>query len=144
MQMKTNKELLSSLLKTTQMGQLGIRSVLDTTLGQSLRQELTEQLRAYDTIETEAHTLATARGWEVEELDPGMELLARMMVKTRLHGGGTDSKVAAMVIQGNTKGMIKGLKNLHHSNLTDQQIRTLTQKLLDCETANIQNMQRFL
>lgn len=144
MQMKTNKELLSSLLKTTQMGQLGIRSVLDTTLGQSLRQELTEQLRAYDTIETEAHTLATARGWEVEELDPGMELLARMMVKTRLHGGGTDSKVAGMVIQGNTKGMIQGLKNLHHSNLTDQQIRTLTQKLLDCETANIQNMQRFL
>ena len=103
MQMKTNKELLSSLLKTTQMGQLGIRSVLDTTLGQSLRQELTQQLQEYDTIETEAHTIATARGWEVEELDPGMRMLAQMMVKTRLHGGGTDSKVAGMVIQGNTK-----------------------------------------
>ena len=30
--MKTSQELLSSVLKTTQMGQVGIRSVLDTTL----------------------------------------------------------------------------------------------------------------
>lgn len=144
MQMKTNKELLSSLLKTTQMGQLGIRSVLDATLSPCLRQELTKQLHEYDTIETEAHTIATSRGWEVEELDPGAQMLARMMVKARLHGGGTNSKVADMVIQGNTKGMIKGLKNLHHSNLTDQQIHILSQKLLDCETANIQRLQPFL
>ena len=29
--MKTSQEILSSVLKTTQMGQVGIRSVLDTT-----------------------------------------------------------------------------------------------------------------
>ena len=43
--MKNNKELLSSVLKTTQMGQVGIRSVLDTTMRPGLRKALESQLR---------------------------------------------------------------------------------------------------
>ena len=43
--MKTSQELLSSVLKTTQMGQVGIRSVLDTTLNPELRQALVQQLK---------------------------------------------------------------------------------------------------
>ena len=48
--MKTSQELLSSILKTTQMGQTGIRSVLDTTLEPELRRALTQQLKEYDGI----------------------------------------------------------------------------------------------
>ena len=48
--MKTSQEILSSVLKTTQMGQVGIRSVLDTTLNPELRQELVQQLMEYDGI----------------------------------------------------------------------------------------------
>ena len=40
--MKTSQEILSSVLKTTQMGQVGIRSVLDTTLNPELRQALVQ------------------------------------------------------------------------------------------------------
>ena len=38
--MKSSKEILSSLLKTTQMGQVGIRSVLDTSMRPGLRKAL--------------------------------------------------------------------------------------------------------
>ena len=38
--MKNSKQILSSLLKTTQMGQIGIRSVLDTSMRPSLRKAL--------------------------------------------------------------------------------------------------------
>ena len=37
---KNSKQILSSLLKTTQMGQIGIRSVLDTSMRPSLRKAL--------------------------------------------------------------------------------------------------------
>ena len=63
--MKTSQEILSSVLKTTQMGQVGIRSVLDTTLNPELRQALVQQLKEYDGIETEAHNIASQRGWEL-------------------------------------------------------------------------------
>ncbi len=142
--MKNSKEILSSLLKTTQMGQVGIRSVLDTCMRPGLRNALESQLREYDSIETEAHSIATQRGWELPELDPGVRFMADMMTRMRLNGKNTDSKIAGMMIQGNTRGMIKGLKNVHQYPSEDLQVQILSQKLLDCENANIRQMQRFL
>ena len=142
--MKTGKEVLSSALKTTQMGQIGIRSVLDTTKKPQLRQALEDQLKEYDSIETEAHTIAFQRGWEVPELDPAVRFMADRVTRMKLMGRNSDSRIAAMMIQGNTRGMIKGLKNVHHMKQPDQRVQTLTQKLLDCETANIRQMQQFL
>ena len=136
--------MLSSALKTTQMGQIGIRSVLDTTMKPQLRQALEDQLKEYDSIETEAHTIAFQRGWEVPELDPAVRFMADRVTRMKLMGKRSDSRIAAMMIQGNTRGMIKGLKNVHHMKQPDQRVETLTQKLLDCETANIRQMQQFL
>ena len=142
--MKTNKEILSSILKTTQMGQIGIRSVLDSSMRPGLRKALESQLQEYDSIETEAHAIAAQRGWEVSELDPGIRFMTDMMTRAKLSYGNADSKIAGMMIQGNTRGMIKGLKNIHQWGGQDGQINTLSQKLLDCETANIRQMQSFL
>ena len=142
--MKTGKEVLSSALKTTQMGQIGIRSVLDTTMKPQLRQALEDQLKEYDAIEREANAIAAQRGWELKDLDPMAKLMSKMYTRTNLTFGNVDSKVAAMMIQGNTRGIIKGLKNLHHCKDTDSRINTVSQKLLDCEAANIKQMQGFL
>lgn len=142
--MKSSKEILSSVLKTTQMGQVGIRSVLDTSMRPGLRKALESQLREYDSIESEAHVIASQRGWELRELDPAVRFMADRMTRMKLHRSNSDSKIADMMIQGNTKGMIKGLKNLHQFPGTDDQISILSQKLLDCENANIRQMQTFL
>ena len=142
--MKSNKEILSSIIKTAQMGQIGIRSVLDTAMRPGLRNALMDQLEEYDSIETEAHTIATQRGWEIKEIDPAVRFLADRMTRMKLTGRNTDSKIAGMMIQGNTKGMITGLKNIHQFDKNDQRITILSQKLLDCETANIRQMQSFL
>lgn len=142
--MKNSKEILSSVLKTTQMGQVGIRSVLDTSMRPGLRKALESQLREYDSIETEAHSIATQRGWELQELDPAVRFMTDMMTRMKLNGRNTDSKIAGMMIQGNTKGMITGLKNIHQFANQDEQIHILSQKLLDCENANIRQMQGYL
>lgn len=142
--MKNNKEILTSLLKTAQMGQVGIRSVLDVGMEADLRKALESQLREYDAIETEAHSLASQRGWELKELDPAVRFMADMMTRARLTGKNVDSKIAGMMIQGNTRGVIKGLKNIHQYTGQDIPVRVLSQKLLDCETANIRQMEPFL
>ena len=142
--MKQNQEVLSTLLKTIQIGQTDIRSVLDTTMRSSLRNALKDQLQEYDSIETEAYTLALQRGWDLVELDPGRRFLRDRMNRMKLNSRNTDSRIADILIQGNTKGMIRGLKNLHQFEGLDHQIRILSQKLLDCETAHIRQMQGFL
>jgi len=142
--MKNSKEILTSILKTTQMGQIGIRSVLDTSMEPGLRKALESQLHEYDSIETETHQIATQRGWELDEVDPAVRMMTDMMVRMKLNGRNSDSKIAGMMINGNTKGMIKGLKNIHQYAGQDEQVDILSQKLLDCETANIRQMQGFL
>ena len=99
--MKENQKMLSSILKTTQMGQIGIRSVLKAQMGPGLRGALESQLREYDAMEAQAHALAAQRGWELPELDPALRFMADMMTKTKLAYGNTDSKIAGMMIQGN-------------------------------------------
>ena len=142
--MKNSKQLLSSLLKTTQMGQIGIRSVLDTSMRPSLRKALESQLAEYDAIETEAHSIASQRGWELAELDPAVRAMSNMMTRMKLTGHNADSKIADMMIQGNTNGMVKGLKDIHQFAQQDGPVCALSQKLLDTETANIRQMQNFL
>ena len=142
--MKNGKEILSSLLKTTQMGQLGIRSCLNTSMRPGLRKALESQLREYDAIESEAHAIASQRGWEVEELDPALRLMTDAMTRMKLSRGNCDSRIADMMIQGNTRGMVKGLKDIHQFAQQDEQVSSLSQKLLDTQTANIRQMQGYL
>lgn len=142
--MKGSKDILSSILKTTQMGQTGIRCVLKLPLRSTLRTALKEQLEEFDSIEQEAQSIASSRGWTLEELDPTVKSMAKMVTRTRLSFGNINSKVAAMMIQGNTRGIIKGYKNIHQLYESDERVSTLTQKLLDCESANVKQMQGFL
>ena len=74
--MKSSQQILSSLLKTAQMGQTGIRSVLDASMRPGLRKALESQLREYDDIEQEAHAIASQRGWELRELDPAVKMMS--------------------------------------------------------------------
>ena len=142
--MKDSKDLLGSIIKTTQMGQIGIRSVLNAPLQTNLKQTLQNQLKEYDSIEREALELASYRGWNLEQLDPMIKHMTKIMTKMRLSYGNTNSKAAAMMIQGNTRGLIKGYKNLNQLVPSDERIIVLGQKLLDCEKANIRQMQGFL
>ena len=142
--MKDSKDILSSIIKTTQMGQIGIRSVLNMPLKANLKDALRSQLHEYDSIEREALSLANSRGWSTEQLDPMIKHMTNMMTRTRLSFGNASSKAAAMMIQGNTKGIIKGYKNLKQLAVSDERVRILSRKLLDCEEENIRQMQGFL
>ena len=142
--MKGSKDILSSILKTTQMGQIGIRSILKTPLRTGLRTELTSQLKEYDAIEQEAHGIAQTRGWTLKELDPAIKGMTNMMTRSRLSFGNANSKAAAMMIQGNTRGIIKGFKNLNQFPPSDQRVANLAQKLIDFEETNNRQLQGFL
>ena len=142
--MKGSKEILSSILKTTQMGQIGIRSVQDYAVRTQVKSALESQKQEYDAIETQAHKIAKERGWQLRELNPGVRNMAEMMTRARLQGRNKDAKIAALMVQGNTRGVIKGLKNLHRYHGRDPQISQLAQRLLDHENANIRQMEDFL
>lgn len=109
-----------------------------------LRKALQSQLREYNSIESEAYALATQRGWELREIQPGKKMILEIRTGMKIRHGNPDSKIADMMIQDNTQGMIQLLKNLHQFQQQDSQVSALSQRLLDCETANIRQLQTFL
>jgi len=142
--MNESKQVLDGLISTVQMGQLGIRAVMDYAVRVELKNALQSQLAEYDKVETQAHELAEARNWELKEVNPAIRSMAAWMSKMRLSFGRPDSKIAAMMIQGNTRGMILGLKDLHAAKRLDESVKNLGKHLLDLEEANIRQMQGFL
>ena len=126
------------------MGQIGIRSILKMPLRADLRTELNSQLKEYDSIEQEAHGIALSRGWELKELNPAIKGMTNMMTRSQLSFGDMDSKAAAMMIRGNTRGVIKGYKNMNQFAETDKQVSDLAYKLIDFEQVNNHQLQGFL
>ena len=142
--MKDSKDILSSLLKTTQMGQVGIRSVEGAANGEQLKKALKDQLNEYNKIEQETYALAAKRGWTLSELNPMARTMADMASRGKLMYNKNDSRIAEMMVQGNTRGVIKSLKNLHRYHQNDGHVTAMAQKLLDCENKNIKQMEGFL
>lgn len=56
----------------------------------------------------------------------------------------SDSKIAEMVMKGNNMGITKGLKHLHDYEGDDPKVRTLAERLLSTEQANVEQMKPFL
>ncbi len=139
-----SKKMLTSVLHTVQMGQSGINSVKNYAIRPALKQELQNQKQAYDAMETAARALAQERNWELKDISPSILKMSDLMARMRLVGGERDSKIAGMLIQGNTRGMILGMKNLRKGKKTDADVQALTQKLVAQEKASIKSSQPFL
>jgi hypothetical protein len=142
--MKSNREILTSMLHTVQMGQTGIRCIMDNAVKTDLKAELKDQLREYDMLEKETLQVANTMGLELKNLHPALETMSNVMSKMQLIGGDADSKIAGMLIQGNTRGMILGLKNLRKATKIKPQVQALAQKIINRENMNIQKSQPFL
>ena len=142
--MMNDEQILTSMLHTVQMGQTGIRSVIGRAIRPELKSELKDQLKEYDTLEKETLHLAAGKGLDLKDLNPALETMSNMMSRVQLMGGEVDSKIAGMLIQGNTRGMILGMKNLRKAAKADPKVRDLAQRLLNRENMKIQKSQQFL
>ena len=142
--MINSQRVLNDIIKASQMGINGINVVMDKTRQSALRQALKVQRREYSDIEQQAKLLAQRKGYKIDQIKPITRRMGAMMSKTQLLVGEPDSKIAGMMIQGNTRGMILSLKNVRRCNQPDSQVAQLAQKLLQTEENNISSMVGFL
>ena len=142
--MINSQRVLSDVIKTSQMGINGINVVMDKTSEPALRQALKVQRREYSDIEQQAKLLAQRKGYQIDQIKPITRRMGAMISKAQLLVGDPNSKIAGMMIQGNTRGMILSLKNMRRCNNPDPQVAAVAQKLLDTEKNNIISMEGFV
>lgn len=137
--------MLNSIRKTTQMGCYGIEVVLDETVNRKFRNALREQHKEYEEIFEEADRLLHERGGKVRDINPFAKYGSAISSVMRVRAS-TDptAKIAEMMLQGNTRGMIKSLNNIRTMGMLEPKVATLSRRLLQTEQANIDQMKQFL
>lgn len=142
--MSENKYFLNSILNTAQQERTGVESILNFPMRPTLRRCLEAQRREYDAIEREAISIAATRGWDLQDLEPSVKLMHKANTRIRLFHGHTDSKIAGLMIHSSTRGLVECIRQQRQIDTDDSSLMTLSQKLQDCENANIRQMQMFL
>ena len=142
--MNASKDVLTSVLHTAQMGISGIEAVKHKAQNSELRQFLQEQQEQYSSIEAESMSLAQKKGWQLPHRSMMVDHMSCMMAKCKTMMGEKDSAIADMLIQGNTRGMIAGIKIMHKHPQLDPSVSQIAENLLNLENMNIQKSQKFL
>ncbi|MDD3165732.1 MAG: hypothetical protein PHS97_07730 [Oscillospiraceae bacterium] len=137
-------EMLNSIRNGTQMGKSGIETVMKNAADGSFSMALQGQLAEYTQIQQKADELLNTLGGKEKNISPMVLSCAKMGAKMKLMKNGTTSKIAEMMIEGNTKGMIKSLQTQRDFSGHDSRVSTLSQKLLDTELHNIEQMKAYL
>ena len=129
-------EMLHHIHKSTEMGREGILSVLGSAKDTALRTALEQQLTEYEQMMGSSARLLEERG----KTPKGVRMTSA--VKTWMDP--SPSKIAEMMVQGNTMGMTKSLRQMRTYASEDGRVKDLADKLLQTEEANIQQMKGFL
>lgn len=142
--MQQDCEMLNQIRQTTKMGQVGIHAVMKGGLTGEFHNALKSQLQEYDEIYHEASQLLQEHGGQPKNLSPLAKWGSTMASSMKMKTDGSVSKVAEMMIQGNTKGMIKSIQSIRSMGVLDPKVSALSNRLLQTEQANIDQMKGYL
>ncbi len=137
-------ELLQYVHETAAMGILGLQDVVGQIQSEKLKKAVQGQIDEYHLIAGEATKLLHAKGQDPKDPSLMARISSEVMSTMQTIADPSDSKTAEMVIKGNNMGITKGLKHLHDYEGNDPKIRTLAEKLLSTEQANVEQMKPFL
>lgn len=143
--LKNEEKMLQEIRKATQMGCYGIQAVLDETADRDLAEALKEQHTEYDKLFREADRLLHERGSSGKDINFMARYGAMMSSKAKVRtSSDPTAKIAELMMDGNTRGMIKSIRNIRTMGLLEPQISNLSTRLLQTEQANIDQMKHFL
>lgn len=142
--MITDTELLSYIRETSLMGHDGIDAVLKYADCKPLKQALQQQKAEYGEICNSATSLLKKLGCTPEPLPMGSKMGLTMSKVMQKMSPPSTSKIAAQMINGNTKGVIKSIQHDRQYLGKNKAVTELSHKLLETEQNNIEQMKPFL
>jgi len=136
-------ELLQYIYKTADMGCEGIDAVEKHAEERMLR-ELKREREEYQHIRAEADTLIRRHGDEPGGNSMMAKLSTEMMSATQMAMDDSRSKIAEMMIQGTTMGIVKTIRHLKDFRDGEGDARKLGERLLKTQENNVEKMKEYL
>ena len=142
--MLSDLKMLQLIHQGSDMGVVGIRCVLPRAQEDTLRQALQSQLTEYKSIEQRSAGLLRSRRERPKGVNPMARVSSELFSIMKMAADPSPSKIAEMMIQGNTMGMVKSMRSLRDYQGKDPEVKQLAEKLLQTELHNIEEMKRYV
>ena len=144
--MEDNKNALDELNKGTTMGMDALKYIIEEVKDKSFKKILKEQYKNYSKISKKINKIYDNYGKkEPHETSNIEKALTWSNVKIKTINDKSNSKIAEMLIQGTTMGIIEGRKLLNHqSNDINNNIKNILVDFVTMQEESVENLKNFL
>lgn len=142
--MKQDKELLNQIYQNTKMGEESINILLKAVKAPDLRDDLIAQMQGYAGLNVKAKKQLYEAGENPVEEPFFTKLIAGGMVRMNAAKADSVQKIAEMMIEGSTMGIVDAREALNHCPGASKPVRKLADEVISFEQDNIGQMKRFL
>lgn len=136
-------ELLQYIYKTADMGCEGIDAV-EKHAEQKMLEELRRERNEYEGIRSDADMLIRRSGDEPGGTGMMAKMSADVMAAGQMMMDDSRGKIAEMMIQGTTMGIVKTIRHLKDYEGDDEEARKLGERLLNLQEENVEKMKAYL
>lgn len=142
--MLDDRGMLDCLCRDADMGRAAAQHVLELIHNDALNTTVREQLADYDHAYDSAARILCESGSEAPKSNPAAKAMTALSTDMQNMMDPTSSKIAQMMIQGNTMGVTTITKQLHQYEGGNGEIKELAKKQIRMEQRNIENLKKFL
>ena len=142
--MINDTEMLRFIMKNAEMGCRGINDVKHYSNTADMARALRSQNMEYGHIYHNAYNMLRNMGGESSHVHPFVATMARVKVKRDMRADGSDSRIAEMMIKGNSMGVQKIARRMRQYSGKNKEVTALADKLMETQQANIESMKSFL
>ena len=145
--MKDKNELLQYIYQTTDLGKKGLVHLLQALENKDnkIKKDIEKQLEGYEKLQKESKKLL--KNYKAQPKDKGtfIELINKMGVNMNVMMDNSDSKVAEIIIQGLTMGIIEMEKRIkEYEEEVDKEIIKLAKKVLKYQEKCLEETKTYL
>lgn len=145
--MNEQNELLEYIFQTTDMGKKGLEHMLQALKDKDnkIKNEIEDQLKEYEKYKKECEKLLKDN--KIKPKDKGMmiEMMNKMGVNMNVMKDNSDSKIAEIIIQGLTMGIVEMEKKIKdYKDDVDKDVIKLAKKVLKFQEKSIEDIKKYL
>ncbi len=137
-------ELLNFIYQNADMGIIGINDIEDKVEDLNFLELIKRQKEEYKKISDECIQIFIKYGKEEKELGAMPKIMSYIMANLKTMTDKSTSNLAKMMIEGSNKGVVEITEKLNCYEGSDEEIKTLGEKLLATEEHNIEDLKPYL
>ena len=142
--MSDNTQMLEYIYEGAEMGRDSISQLIKNTEDVQFRRALESQQSEYQSVMDEADKMMRASGVKPDGVGMMAKVSSQVMTSAKTMMDSSVTNMAEMMIQGSTMGVTKMTRHLNELQGIDGDVHRLSQKLLDTEQNNIEQMKKYL